>query len=32
MRELEKVDFEGLLEEAYATMTTEVKVVYDGYR
>ena len=32
MRELEKIDFEGLLEEAYATMTTETKVVYDGYR
>ena len=32
MRELEKVDFEELLEEAYATMTTETKVVYDGYR
>ena len=32
MRELEKVDVEALLDEAYATMTTEVKVVYDGYR
>ena len=32
MRELEKVDVEALLDEAYASMTTEVKVVYDGYR
>lgn len=32
MRELEKVDFEGLLEEAYATMTTETKLVYPDYR
>ena len=32
MRELAKVDVEALLDEAYATMTTEVKVVYDGYR
>ena len=32
MRELAKVDVEALLDEAYATMTTEIKVVYDGYR
>ena len=32
MRELEKVDFEGLLDEAYATMTTETKLVYPNYR
>ena len=32
MRELAKVDVEGLIEEAYATMTTEIKVVYDGYK
>ena len=32
MRELEKVDFEGLLEEAYATMYTETKLVYPDYR
>ena len=32
MRELSKVDVEGLIEEAYATMTTETKVVYEGYR
>lgn len=32
LAELEKVDMEGLLDEAYATMTTETKYVYDGYR
>ena len=32
MAELEKVDFEGLLEEAYATMTTETKLIYPDYR
>ncbi len=32
MAELEKVDFEGLLEEAFGTMTTETKVIFDGYR
>ena len=32
MRELAKVDVEALLDEAYATMTTETKVVYEGYR
>ena len=32
MRELSKVDVDALLEEAYATMTTETKVVYEGYR
>ncbi len=32
MKELEKIDFEGLLEEAYTTMYTETKVVFEGYR
>ena len=32
MRELEKVDVEALIEEAYATITTETKVVYPGYK
>ncbi len=32
MRELEKVDVEALLDEAYATMTTETKLVYPEYR
>ncbi len=32
MAELEKVDVEGLLEEAYATMTTEVKLIFPEYR
>ncbi len=32
MAELSKVDFEGLLEEAFATMTTETKLIFDGYR
>ena len=32
MRELSKIDFEGLLDEAYATMTTEVKLVYPEYK
>ncbi len=30
--ELEKVDFEGLMESAYATMTTEVKLIFPEYR
>ncbi|MCQ2413603.1 MAG: tRNA 4-thiouridine(8) synthase ThiI [Clostridia bacterium] len=30
--ELRKVDFEGLLDEAYATMQTETKLVYPEYR
>ena len=30
--ELAKIDFEDLLEEAYATMTTETKLVYPEYR
>ena len=30
--ELKKVDFEGLLEEAYSTMTTETKLVFPEYR
>ena len=32
MRELEKVDVEALLEEAYATMYTETKLIYPDYR
>ena len=32
MAELAKLDVESLLDEAYATMTTETKVVYEGYR
>ncbi len=32
LAELAKIDFEGLLDEAYATMYTETKLVYDGYR
>ena len=32
MAELQKVDFDGLLEEAYATMTTETKLIYPDYR
>ena len=32
MRELEKVDVENLLDEAYATMYTETKLVYPEYR
>ena len=32
MAELEKLDFDALLDEAYATMTTETKLVYEGYR
>ena len=32
MRELEKVDVEALLVEAYATMYTETKLVYPEYR
>ena len=32
MKELEKIDFEGLLDEAYATMTTEVKLVFPEYK
>ncbi len=32
MRELEKVDVEALLDEAYETMTTETKLVYPEYR
>ena len=32
MRELEKVDVDALIEEAYATMTTETKLVYPGYK
>ena len=30
--ELSKVDFEGLLDEAYSTLTTETKLVYAEYR
>ncbi len=32
MAELKKVDFEALCEEAYATMYTETKLIFDGYR
>ena len=32
MAEIAKLDFDALLEEAYATMTTETKLVYEGYR
>ena len=32
MAELEKVDFDALFEEAYATMTTEVKLIFPEYR
>lgn len=32
MRELEKLDVEALLDEAYATITTETKLVYPEYR
>ena len=32
MAELEKLDFEGLLEEAYNSMYTETKLVYPEYR
>ena len=32
MKELEKIDFDGLLEEAYATMYTETKKVFENYR
>ena len=32
LRELEKLDVEALLEEAYATKTTETKLIYPEYR
>ena len=32
MAELEKLDYEALIDEAYATMTTEVKLIYPDYR
>lgn len=32
MRELEKVNVDELIEEAYATMTTETKLIYPEYR
>lgn len=32
MAELAKVDAEALIDEAYATMYTETKLVYDGYK
>ena len=32
MRELEKVDAEALLDEAYATLNTETKYIFDGYK
>ena len=32
MAQLKKIDFDGLLEEAWSTMYTVTKVVYDGYK
>ncbi len=32
MREVEKLDVDALLDEAYATMYTETKLIYEGYR
>ena len=32
MAQLERLDVEGLIEEAYATMTTEAKVIFPEYR
>ena len=32
MAELRKVDFEALCDEAYATMETETKLIFEGYR
>ena len=32
MAELSKLDVDTLLDEAYATMTTEVKLIFDGYK
>ena len=32
LRELEKVDMQALLDEAYASMQTVTKLVYEGYR
>ena len=32
MAELSKLDVDSLLDEAYATMTTEVKLIFDGYK
>lgn len=32
MRELEKVDIEALLDEAYETLNTETKYIFDGYK
>ncbi len=32
MAELRKVDFEGLCEEAWSSMTTETKYIFEGYR
>ncbi len=32
LSQLERIDFEGLLDEAYATLTTEVKLVFPEYR
>jgi hypothetical protein len=32
MKELEKIDFDGLFEEAYATMYTETKKVFENYK
>ena len=32
MAQLERIDFEGLLDEAYSTLTTEVKLAFPEYR
>ena len=32
MKELEKVDFDALFEEAYASMYTETKKVFENYK
>ena len=32
MKELEKIDFDALLEEAYASMYTETKLVFENYK
>ena len=32
MAELAKIDFDALFEEAYASMTTEVKLIFPEYR
>lgn len=32
MREISKLDVEALLDEAYATLNTETKLIFDGYK